>query len=255
MDNSNQNTTPKPSQPNPTTPQPNAQQNTTPTIQPAFESKPIIPVEPKETGGPLILAPSESYQETKADITKKENKHLYKLAGFILFGFFLLWLCGTFIIGMTTVNGISMRPTFQTGNVVFIWKFPVTWQKITGSNYIPSRGSILIVKDTTNNGEQFIKRVIALPYEHINVTSGVVKVTKQDGSIIYPDKGPYGKNLPYTDGAYDGTVGSGQIFAMGDNRTSGASIDSRSSMGAIPDNYVIGKVFFRIWPLNEISIF
>jgi len=42
---------------------------------------------------------------------------------------------------------------------------------------------------------------------------------------------------------------------MGDNRASGASIDSRSSMGAIPDNYVIGQVIVRIWPLNNISIF
>ncbi|GEM_PF-389116 len=225
------------------------------TSLPTLDSAPVISNEPTEVGGPLILNAPESYQETKQDVKKKEDRHLYKLAGYILGGFFLLWLCGTFVLGFTRVDGISMRPTFKTGDFVLLWKLPVTWQKLTGTGFIPARSAVVIVKDTTNNGEQFIKRVIAQPYEHINITNGVVKVTKQNGDIIYPDNAPYGKNLPFTDGAYDGNVGSGQIFAMGDNRVSGASIDSRSSMGAIPDNYVIGQVIVRIWPLNKISIF
>lgn len=237
--------------------QPIPQNQTIPQVTslPNLDNSPIIPSEPTEAGGPLILNAPESYKETKQDVKKKEDRHLYKLAGFILGFFLMLWICGTFVVGLTTVNGISMRPTFQTGNVVLIWKLPVTWQKLTGIGFIPARGAVVIVKDTTNNGEQFIKRVIAQPYEHVNVTNGVVKVTKQNGDIIYPDNAPYGKNLPFTDGAYDGTVGSGEIFAMGDNRTSGASIDSRSSMGAIPDNYVIGQVVLRIWPLSKISLF
>jgi signal peptidase I len=242
-----QNTVNQPAQQN----QPSPQVTSLPTL----DSAPVISNEPTEVGGPLILNAPESYQETKQDVRKKEDRHLYKLTGFILGFFLLLWICGTFVVGLTTVNGISMRPTFQTGNVVLILKLPVTWQKLTGIGFIPARGAVVIVKDTTNNGEQFIKRVIAQPYEHVNVTNGVVKVTKQNGNIIYPDNAPYGKNLPFTDGAYDGTVGSGQIFAMGDNRTSGASIDSRSSMGAIPDNYVIGQVVLRIWPLSKISLF
>ena len=42
---------------------------------------------------------------------------------------------------------------------------------------------------------------------------------------------------------------------MGDYRKSGASIDSRSCMGAIPDSYIIGRVVVRIWPLNQITLY
>jgi len=208
-----------------------------------------------QPNAPLVLQAPASYKETKIDITKKENKRLYKLVGIIAALGLLLWVGINYVLGFTVVNGISMRPTFKTNNVVLVWKLPVTWQKLVGSSYIPGRSNVIIVRDTSNSGLQYIKRVIALPYEHLHIADGIVQVTTPKGNIIYPDKASYGKNLPYTDGAYDGDAKAGQIYVMGDNRNSGASIDSRSSMGAIPDSYIIGRVVVRIWPLNEISLY
>lgn len=213
------------------------------------------PSQSSQPNAPLIFQAPESYKETKQDLEKKENKRLYKLGGIIAAGALLLWLSLSYVLGFTVVNGISMRPTFQTGNVVLLWKLPITWMRLVGSDYIPSRSNVIIVKDTSGTGLQYIKRVIALPYEHLHIANGIVQVTTQSGKIIYPDKAPYGKNLAYTDGFFDGSAQAGQIIVMGDNRNSGASIDSRSSMGAIPDKNIIGRVIVRIWPLNELSIF
>ena len=42
---------------------------------------------------------------------------------------------------------------------------------------------------------------------------------------------------------------------MGDNRTPGASIDSRSSLGNIPSNYIIGRVLVKVWPINQFKLY
>lgn len=204
---------------------------------------------------PLIMQAPQGVEETKLDKEKKENKKLYKWIAIVVGLLLLMWLSLTYILGFTVVNGISMKPTFKTGDVVAIWKLPHTWDQIINHDYVPKRGSIVIVKNTDRSGEQFIKRVIATPGEQININEGLVKVTTQDNKFIYPDQSIFTSNTPYTSGSYAGSVGSGEIFVLGDNRDPGASIDSRSSLGSIPDNLLVGQVVFRIWPLNKISIF
>jgi len=166
------------------------------------------------------------------------------------------WLILTYVVGFTVVNGISMQPTLYTGNVLVVWKLPQTWAKITRSQYMPKRSNVVIVEDTNNSGELFVKRVIGLPGDHINITSGVVTIySNKYPSGFNPDSAPYGKNLIPTEGIFSGQVGVSQIFVMGDNRAAGASIDSRSSLGNIPSGNIVGQVILRIYPFNKIKTF
>lgn len=167
----------------------------------------------------------------------------------------VLWGILTYVINPVMVNGTSMEPTLQSGNILLDWRLPQTWAKITASQYIPKRSNIVIVYAPYLD-KVIVKRVIALPDERINISNDTVTVynaTQPQG--FDPDKASYGKNLVPTAGAFSGSTGDGQIFVMGDNRTLGASIDSRSSIGNIPSKNIVGHVIVRIFPFNEITLF
>jgi len=170
----------------------------------------------------------------------------------------VLFITFTFIATPIQVNGISMQPTFHTGDFVLTYKLPQSWAKLSNTQYIPKRGQVIIVNDPNNNGELYIKRAVGLPGDKVTVKSGIVKVVNEANPGGFdPDKASYGKKLSlYQPGMdFSSNVEDGQVFVMGDNRTPGASIDSRSSMGNIPSKEIIGQVIIQLWPLNKIKIY
>lgn len=204
---------------------------------------------------PGIVSSSPNHPEITAKQKKVEKlKGQGAFIGLIIGGVALVWLVLVYVISPTIVNGISMQPTFHTGNVLLVWKFPQTWAKITDTQYIPSRGDVVVINDTDNSGEQFVKRVIGLPGDQISIVNGKVTVHNSNHRTGFdPDNATYGKALQPTQGVFNGTVGDGEIFVMGDNRTAGASIDSRSSLGNIPSNYIVGQAVLEVFPLDDIK--
>ena len=206
-------------------------------------------------------SPHISRAPSQAEITpglkrKRILKSWTGLVGLVVLTVISCWLILTYVVGLTDVNGISMQPTLYTGNILVVWKLPQTWAKISGSQYIPKRSNIVIIDDTNNTGEQFVKRAIGLPDDRIYIANGQVTVyDSQHPRGFNPDSAPYGRDLIPTQGSFSGQVGVGQIFVMGDNRAAGASIDSRSSMGNIPSSYIVGQVVLRIFPFNKIKTF
>jgi len=209
----------------------------------------------------LTNSPHISQAPMQAEITPSIKRwRIFKSAGglisLVVVTVIACWLILTYIVGFTEVNGISMQPTLYTGNVLVVWKLPQTWAKITSSQYIPRRSNVVIVNNTNNSGEQFVKRVIGLPNDRIYITGGAITVyNSQSPKGFNPDNAPYGKDLISTEGNFSGQVGIGQIFVMGDNRAAGASIDSRSSLGNIPSGNIVGQVVLRVYPFNKIKIF
>lgn len=92
----------------------------------------------------------------------------------------------------------------------------------------------------------YIKRVIALPGEHVKITGGSVYINgeKLEESYLQPDV------LTESGNYNDFIVPDGYIFAMGDNRSN--SSDCRH-FGCIPFKKIEGKVVFRFWPPTEIG--
>ena len=91
----------------------------------------------------------------------------------------------------------------------------------------------------------FIKRVIGLPGEHIEIKNNKVYIKGEEYKEDYLDSSVVTTSC---DGAFtDFIVPEGYIFAMGDNRPQ--STDCRS-FGCIPIDKIEGKVAFRFWPLN-----
>jgi signal peptidase I len=173
-------------------------------------------------------------------------------------------LVALFIIGFVfrsyQVDGPSMENTLQNNDKLIIWKVPRTWARITGHDYIPARGDIIVFTETglslygQENTKQLIKRVIGLPGDRVVVNNGVYTIynkTHPDG--FDPDKTlPYGKNIPTTSGDIDITLNKDQLFVSGDNRPD--SLDSRA-FGPINADQIIGKLILRVFPVSESKAF
>lgn len=165
-------------------------------------------------------------------------------------------LINQFVFQSYEVDGSSMEPTLQNRDRLIIWKMPRTWALLTHHSYQPKRGDVIVFHKPNGSSEQLIKRVIGLPGERVIVKDGIVTVYSADSpSGIRPDEAPYGKNLAITNGYVDVTVGPGEIFVCGDNRIPGASLDSRSSLGNVPLEKVVGKLALRLLPLNKFDVF
>lgn len=166
-----------------------------------------------------------------------------------------------FLFQSYEVDGPSMEPTLQTQDRLIIWKAGRSWARVTGSDFIPERGNIIVLVKrgmydfNSDKEKQLIKRVIALPGERVVVKDGKMTVYNDD----YPDGFQPDTTLPYgeaiveqTEGNVDITVGAKEVFVVGDNRDN--SFDSRS-FGTIPAEDIVGTLAFRILPLSELRRF
>lgn len=166
----------------------------------------------------------------------------------------------TYVFQSYQVDGESMETTLQNNDRLIVWKVPKTWSNITGHPYIPKRGDIVIFTEQAlanygqDPGKQLIKRVIALPGEHVVVKNGSATVyNKEHPEGFQPDKTlPYGKVIPETLGDTDLVVPKNDVFVMGDNR--GNSLDSRI-FGPVSAKDIIGKLVIRVWPLGSTKRF
>lgn len=132
------------------------------------------------------------------------------------------------------IEGESMEPNFHNGQFLLVSKI----------NYLfgqPERGDVIIFRYPQNPKKNFIKRVIGLPGEKVEIRAGNVFVN----NVRIPE--PY----PFHHADYDWgpvTVGADEYFVLGDNRP--ASSDSHS-WGMMPAKNLIGKAWVSYWPPDE----
>ena len=178
-------------------------------------------------------------------------------SGFVAFVFELIQVAAVslaiiipvryFLIQPFYVKGASMEPSFFDHEYLIIDELSYRFTD-------PSRGDIVVFRYPMDPKQYFIKRVIGLPGETVEVTETEVK--------IYNDQHPNG--LVLDEGSYldEGGVSSptrrtltlktGEYFVMGDNR--GSSLDSRY-FGAIQRTDIVGRVWLRGWPFDRWTMF
>lgn len=165
-----------------------------------------------------------------------------------------------FVFQSYQVDGPSMQTTLYNNDRLIVWKVPKTWSKITGHQYVPNRGDVIIfVEDQISSfgeepSKQLIKRVIALPGERIVVKDNEATVfNKEHPDGFQPDQTlPYGNVIEQTSGDIDMVVPKDKVFVMGDNRPN--SLDSRA-FGPVATKDIVGKLVVRVWPLGEMKSF
>ncbi|QQS19295.1 signal peptidase I [Candidatus Saccharibacteria bacterium] len=168
-----------------------------------------------------------------------------------------------FVFQSYQVDGPSMETTLQHNDRLIVWKLGRTWSRITGNQYVPNRGDIIILNETGlsnytagDDAKQLVKRVIALPGERIVIENNVVTVYNKDyPEGFQPDTTlPYGKDgaIPPTMNNLDVRLSETELFVCGDNRPN--SLDSRT-FGPIQTDQVVGKLVARIFPINNFKKF
>jgi len=154
------------------------------------------------------------------------------------------------------VQGASMEPNFEDGQYLIVNELGYKKTDLGIVNVEPfkemKRGDVVVFRYPRNPKLFFIKRIIGLPGEKIEIRNEKV--------YIFNDKNPNGmelaenylpENLP-TNGNVDYKIKKNEYYVMGDNRMH--SSDSRA-WGPIRESDVIGRVVLRAWPINKMSLF
>ncbi len=141
------------------------------------------------------------------------------------------------------VRGQSMDPNFENGDYLII-------DEITYRFKAPERGEVIVFKSPQNPSQRFIKRIIGLPGETIEIKDGEIVIYK-DGQYKVLDESNYLPDL-LTGGDMQITLAEDEYFVLGDNRS--FSFDSRR-FGVLPEENIIGRVIFRAWPFVDAAKF
>lgn len=149
--------------------------------------------------------------------------------------FALAYLLQNFVFGNFVIRQRSMEPNFYENDRVFI-------NRLTYKFNDPKRGDIVILVDPMGSQDDFIKRVIALPGEIIQITDGDVYINEKKIRENYISSDRSVDNLGPI------RIPPGDFFVMGDNRP--VSQDSRR-FGPVPKSQILGKVMVIWWPINH----
>jgi signal peptidase I len=151
----------------------------------------------------------------------------------------IVYLITTFVGQRTSVIGDSMNPTLHNGDQVIIDKLSYRFTE-------PKRFDVIVFPYKMNPEQYYIKRIIGLPGETVQLREGKIFV---DGVELDED---YGLEMIMTYGMADEPiqVKEGEYFVMGDNRNN--SSDSRfMDVGNIPGDDIVGRAWLRIWPIGD----
>lgn len=156
----------------------------------------------------------------------------------ILIAVILAFFIRYFIVELYLVEGPSMRPTLVNGERLVVNKFIYRFQP-------PQRGEVLVFRYPRDTSRDFIKRVIAVAGDTIEIRDGRVYVNgelKEEQYILERTRGSY----PLS------TVPAGHVFVMGDNRNN--SEDSRfRDVGFVSLDLIKGKAIFVFWPFSQMK--
>jgi signal peptidase I len=163
----------------------------------------------------------------------------------LLFALMVLALVLVFIIQPVKVEGTSMLPYLHDGERIFVNK--LIYYDDYGWAPKVYRGDIVVFWFPEDPSKSYIKRVIGLPGDTVELNEGRVRVNGRelDESYLDPQFNMSHASRPPT------YVKPGYYFVMGDNRDN--SSDSRI-WGLVPKKYVYGKALFRYWPLSTWAV-
>lgn len=134
----------------------------------------------------------------------------------------------------------SMEPNLHEGQRIIISKI-VYWF------HEPERGDIIVFPNPNNPDEEYIKRIIGLPGETVEIKDGVIYIHKTGGNTLVLDESEYIDD-PANSYYISDVILEDNYFVLGDNRNN--SYDSRRGW-TVPRDEIVGKAWLSIWPLSD----
>jgi signal peptidase I len=190
-------------------------------------------------GEGVALPPAEAAlpvprERTRVRVWRAAWELVHDLAVAILFCFFLI----TFVAQAFRVQGTSMLPLLEDGERIIVNKFIYRFHPI-------ERGDVVVFWYPRDPAVSFIKRVVGLPGDTVEIRTGQLYV---NGQIVREDY--LAPRFRDDDSMAPTKVEKGYYFVLGDHRNS--SNDSRS-WGEVPEKYIYGRAVYRFWPLSKLG--
>ncbi len=177
---------------------------------------------------------------------KKRKKILWQIFKYLVIAFLIMLPIRLFVAEPFVVSGESMSPTFNDGDYLVI-------DKLAYAHSEPQRNDVIVFRYPLDPSLYYIKRVVGLPGETVEVEGGVVSITAPDGTRHILN----GSHLASTDIGDDAppepiitTLASDEYFVLGDDRD--ASSDSRD-WGPLSAKFIVGRAYLRVLPLSEVG--
>jgi len=214
-----------------------------------------------------MMEEEREFEEKPEEEKSEKNKasFFFELIKIVFFSLLIIIPIRTFLFQPFFVQGASMEPNFYDGEYLIINEFGYKKTVVGTGDYEIftanphkelQRGDVVVFRYPNNPDEYFIKRIVGLPEEKIEIQEGRV--------LVYNDENPGGKYLDekkYLPSVAQRTECVGncvfdleddEYIVLGDNRSH--SSDSRR-WGVLNEDFVIGKVLLRAWPLSEFKWF
>jgi signal peptidase I len=172
---------------------------------------------------------------------KKAILFVWEIAKIVIFALVIVVPIRYFLFQPFFVKGESMVPNFEDGDYLII-------DELSYRLRAPERGEIIVFKYPHDITQRYIKRIIGLPGETIEIKGGEIIVSKDGSSPKILDESDYLNSSVQTLGNVKVILGQDEYFVLGDNRP--VSSDSRR-WGVVPKSDIIGRVYFRAWPFTD----
>ncbi|MFW6006469.1 MAG: signal peptidase I [Halanaerobiales bacterium] len=146
----------------------------------------------------------------------------------------------TFVAQSFVVDGRSMEPTLSNGERLFVNKFIYRFHP-------PERGDVIVFNPQGSSNKKYIKRVIGLPGDTINIKDGKTFINGKPIKEEYINESMDGNFGPYQ-------VPDESVFVMGDNRNHSADSRFPNIVGFVDYDSISGKAFWVYWPITKMRV-
>ena len=178
-------------------------------------------------------------------VSKKILLEIWDILKFLAPIVIIVFLVRSYVAQPFIVDGESSSPNFHTGQYLII-------NEVSYHFHEPARQDMIVLRYPLDPSRFFLKRIIGIPGDRVVIQDGKVYVYNAANPKGYVLNEPYESQLTFPVGPYhDVTLGAGQYFVMGDNRS--GSDDSRT-WGIVPRNDIIGNVVLRLFPLKLAAV-
>jgi signal peptidase I len=185
------------------------------------------------------------YQPSNLSAGKKFLYLLWDLVKVVCISLAIIIPIRYFLIQPFYVKGASMEPSFYDHEYLIIDEISYRFTQ-------PERGDIVVFKYPKDPSQYFIKRVVGLPGETVEVKDGYVFVYQADDKKILLNEYDYLATDVKTAGDKTWVLQDDEYYVLGDNREH--SLDSRV-FGSVSREFIVGKVWLRGWPINRAKVF
>lgn len=182
-----------------------------------------------------------NYKKNEGEKPTKKKDGLLDFIKYIVFAIIIVIPIRMFIAQPFVVSGESMFPTFQDKEYLIVDEISYLLGK-------PHRGDVIVFHYPLDTKRFFIKRIIGMPNEQIDIKGGIVTIFNKENpeGFIYDE--PFLKQSFLDTTSFK--TGDKEYYVLGDNRSH--SSDSRV-WGPLPEKLIMGEAFLRLFPLKEIS--